>query len=279
MTIRSPIQILAWALGLSFSNIYAQTTVFSDTMSGAFSTNWTGVSTTTGTASFSSGVLLLDNAGAAGQTYAYTPTSSFSSPYNPILSSNSATLDWSFNMRTHTTNPADTNRLAFVLAASSSDFTTASGYAVRVGGNLPSTDPLELLYFTGGVNGTITSIASGDTMTTNQYASVRVTYAPSTNTWTLFGSTGTSWSDPSIVSTSLGSAINSTGTSSTLGFMGVWSLHTTTSTQDRSFDNITVSAIPEPSTYAVVFGSVAFAGAAWWRRRERRSGGVQADSR
>src|SRR5688572_28236574 len=92
---------LWWALILAsaFGRLTAQTTVFSDTMGGTFSTNWTSSSTVTGTASFSSGVLLLDNAGVSGQTWAYTATSSFASPYNTTLSSNSSTVTWSFNMR------------------------------------------------------------------------------------------------------------------------------------------------------------------------------------
>jgi hypothetical protein len=250
-----------------------QSTVFSDSMGGTFSTNWTSATTGTGVASFSAGTLLIDNSSASGQTYAYTTTSSFASPYSATLASTTGTVEWSFNMRTQTTDPSASNRMAVVLAASSSNFTSASGYAVRVGGNLPSTDPLELIYFTGGVNGTITTIATGASLTANQYADVRVTYAPNTNTWSLFGTTGSAWGTPSVVSTSLGSGTNSTGTGTSLTYMGFWSLHTTAATQDRSFDNlsISVSAIPEPSTYAAIFGSLALAGTIWHRRRQRKA--------
>jgi hypothetical protein len=241
--------VIAGACGVA--PLKAQTTIFSDNMGGSFSSNWTSAGT--GTASFSSGVLLLDNNGLSGQTYAY--TSAFSSAYQTTLSSNSGAVTWSFNMRTLTTDPSNTNRLAFVLGASSNNFTTASGYAVRVGTNSPGTDPLDLVYFTGGVNGTVTSIASGASLTSNQYASVSVTYAPSTNTWSLYGSSGSSWSDPTLVSTFLGSGVNSTGTSTSLGYMGPWSLHTTAAGQDRTFDNVSLTAVPEPSFYAAIMGA------------------------
>ncbi|MDX6767328.1 MAG: PEP-CTERM sorting domain-containing protein [Candidatus Methylacidiphilales bacterium] len=243
------------ALGLNLS-AQAQV-VFSDNMGGTFSTNWTSQSTVTGTASFSSGVLLVDNAGVSGQTWAYTSTSTYSSPYNTTLTNNSNNVQWAINMRTLTTDPSSTNRMAFVLAADSSNFSTASGYAVRVGGNSPSTDPFELIYFTGGVNGTTTAIASGASFTANQYGNLRVVFNPLTDAWSLFGSTGSSWSDPLLETTQLGATtVNNTGVGATLGFSGVWSLHTTGAAQDRSFDNLTVTVVPEPSTFALVAGGL-----------------------
>jgi len=245
-----------------------QSTVFSDDMSGTFSTHWTAQSTASGSVDFSSGVLLIDNNGNSGQTWAYTNLSDFGAPFNIVLSSNEGEVTWAFNMRTLSSDPSNNNRLAFVLAASSSDFTTGSGYAVRVGGNSPSTDPLELVYYTGGVNGSIVSIASGASMTANQYASVRIAYDPKTNMWRLYGETASSWTNPSLISSLLGSGINSTGTSITMTSMGVWSLHTTTASQDRTFDNISVTAIPEPATCAAIIGALALAGVVMHRRRQ-----------
>jgi hypothetical protein len=261
------------AFGAAFLavSVNAQTTVFSDDMSGTFATYWTSQSTTTGSASFSSGVLLLDNNAAAGQTWAYSALSNLTAPFNARLDLNPGAVTWAFNMRTLTTNPSNTNRLAFVLVASSTNFSTASGYAVRVGGDSPSTDPLELVYFTGGVNGTVTTIASGASLSSNQYASVRVVLNPSTSAWTLYGETGTSWTSPTAVSTLLGSGTNSTGTSITMSAFGAWSLHTTGASQDRTFDNFTITAVPEPSTYAAIAGVLALGGVMWHRRRKARS--------
>lgn len=227
--------------------------VFSDDMSGTFATNWT--SGGTGIASFSSGVMLIDNNSATGQTYAYTDASSFSAPYNTALSSNPGAIQWAFNMSTASVNPSNSNRFAFVLAADGSNFTTANGYAVRIGGDSPSVDPLQLVYFTGGVNGTITPIASGESLISNRFADVRVVYTASTNMWELFGvSSSSGFGNPTVVTTALGSGVNNTATGSALSFMGAWSLHTSSATQDRTFDNFSVTAIPEPSTYAVIMG-------------------------
>lgn len=243
--------------------------VFSDDMSGTFSTNWTSASTSTGTASFSAGVLLIDNNSVAGQTWATTPTSAFASPYNSTLTSNVNNVEWAINMRTLTTNPSDTNRFAFALAASSSNLSTANGYAVRVGGNSPSTDPFELIYFTGGINGTITSIASGASFTVNQFGSVRVVFNPTTDAWSLFGSTGSSWTTPTAETTQLGSTtVNTTGVNTSLTHLGVWSLHTSGAAQDRSFDNVSVTVVPEPTTWALIGLGSSFM---LWNLRRKRS--------
>ena len=267
-------QKLALPLFLASALSLSGQIVFQDDMSGTFSSNWASASTNVGVGSFSSGQLLLDNGGDSGQTYAFTQTSSFGGGYNTTLASNSGEVTWSFNMGTLSAGPSNSNRLAFVIAADSSDFTSAEGYAVRVGGNSPSVDPLELIHFSGGVNGTIVEIASGGSMTdtSSDFANVRVTYNPSGNSWTLFGSTVSSsgsWSDPTGESTLLGSGTNSSVTATGLGFMGVWSLHTTAASQDRVFDNITVSAVPEPSTYAALTGIVILGFAAYRRRNPK----------
>jgi hypothetical protein len=45
-----------------------------------------------------------------------------------------------------------------------------------------------------------------------------------------------------------------------------------------AMDNFTVSAIPEPSTYAAMAGAVALVGATVWRRRQRTAAKVSGDA-
>lgn len=52
-------------------------------------------------------------------------------------------------------------------------------------------------------------------------------------------------------------------------FASVNNIGSTVTAGQMAFDNLSVSAIPEPSTYAAIFGGFALVGAVWHRRRQR----------
>lgn len=250
---------------------HAQTTVFNDD----FSTNQSATYTTTGSIGASAwsisrsgndwggrrntspAQLELTNdvggtANANGWVFASTSTGSFSSPYTTTLSNNPGLVSWTFNIRQIRTDPAGFTSGAygagFILAGSSATAATAgNGYAV-VYGQSGATDPIRLVHYTTGLQGTlsniITSNTTGLTDFGDQYISVRVTYTPSSNTWELFlrNDGASAFTDPTTGTlVSQGSAVNSTYTGTTLGFMGGYWQGSTAATQTAFFDNTQVT--------------------------------------
>jgi hypothetical protein len=150
---------------------------------------------------------------AHGQGFAYVPCGGTGSQfdnaiYNAVLAQNGALVTWTFNMRKAPSN-ATTNGgfsctsssnqngvtigLGFILATNSAAGILSStsncnpngtsvGYAVLHGGN----NRIRLVRFENSIhNGAITNIAESQTVTYSNYHSVRVTYDPATNAWTL----------------------------------------------------------------------------------------------
>lgn len=121
-------------------------------------------------------------------------TAVFSAPFNPVLASTDAdSVVWTFNMR-HNYNgrlsgidDASTRGIATILAASSSDLSTADGYAIINGGASPMN--YRLVRFTGGITkaSNITVLQHGQTLSDNRvYASIKVVFVPGTNSWKLY---------------------------------------------------------------------------------------------
>ena len=212
LTFFTPLFLLLGALSLPFI-IQAQTTVFSDD----FSANTNAIFTTSGVIGASSWSVLRsgddwgarrntspaqleltnDAGGTAnvnGWVFANTSTSGFTAPYNTTLNSNTALVTWIFNMRQIRADPAGLASgnygMAFVLAGTSTtNHNTGSGYAIALGQSM-STDPIRLIKYTNGIQGTLTNIITSNTTGLTdfgaEYLSVKVTYRPSTNTWELF---------------------------------------------------------------------------------------------
>ncbi|MBK6815953.1 MAG: hypothetical protein IPG82_10990 [Saprospiraceae bacterium] len=208
-----------------------------------------------------------DNSGAAnalGMTFITGPLSTYASPFINTLASNDGVIEWTFNMRYgRTTAPSGFDGgnygIAAVLAASSSDLTTANGYAIVYGGT-ETTKRYKLVSFNNGLdlNSNITDIISNTSSAPanfNNYVSLRVRYNPSTNEWSMYfrddGSSG--WGDPSAgVSNQVGSTIvNSTFTNTVLSAFGFLWNYNTLAAQVAQFDNFKVLA----------FGKYAIAGA------------------
>jgi len=223
---------------------------------------------------------------AHGQGFAYVacggPGSQYdNSVYNPVLGANSALVTWTFNMR-KSPSSATTNGgfscsqsssqngitigLGYILATSSasgilsstnncSPNGTSVGYAVLHGGN----NRIRLVRFENSIhNGTITNIAESQTVNYSNYHSVRVTYDPGTNAWTLaVRSDGTgSFGDPTIGTypstatgndaTYTGVALNFTGGYFQAGCIG--NCNDASSGYIALFDNINVdvACVPPP---------------------------------
>jgi hypothetical protein len=198
---------------------------------------------------------------AAGRSYMTGPLSTYSSPFTSTLSSNTGPVTWTFNMKTNRTTALSgfdggNYGSAVILGMTSADPTnaTTNGYAVvLVKGT--TRNAVKLVRFANGIvlNANVTTIIgpSPDLAAMTNYASVKVVYTPSTNTWQLYvrddGST-TEPTDPLTGTlTQVGtSVVNSTYTSSTMTNFGFFWNHSNGSGSSNKgiYDNFTVSVNP-----------------------------------
>ena len=218
-----------------------------------------------------SAILQLSNDGsvaanANGIVYVTTPVSGFGSPYTATLNANPGTVTWSLNMQQIRPNPAaiasGAYGVGFVLAASSSTLTTGNGYAI-VMGNSSTPDPVRLVRFTGGINGTVTTMITATSPLndpTTSYLSLQVSYNPTGDSWSLSGRNdgSTSFTDPTTGTLSaFGSVSDATYTGTGLGSLGVVWSYANGASQFAQFDNFSVSVVPEPTTWAIIaFGAI-----------------------
>ena len=221
---------------------------------------YTNTNTGAGNATIVTNYLNIVNGAVAGQSYTTVPLSGFGSPFNPTLASNSATttIEWSFNLRTNRGSIfsgflAGSYGGAVVLASTTTNLqSTGNGYALVYGGS--GTRNWRLVKYTGGLSGTITDIVSGGLFSSNtSYVSARIVYAPVSNTWTYYfrDDGNTAWGDPTTVSTLIGSAVDSTYTSSLMSVFGVFFNYSTAANQNLQFDNLRVQQLDTPVTPAV----------------------------
>ena len=272
------LSVFALVMLLGVNGVKGQTTVFTDD----FSANQSATYTTSGAIGSSAWSVLRSGADWGGRrntspahlelsndiggtanvngwVMASTSTSSFSSPYNTTLSSNTGLVTWTFNMYQERTDPAGFGSgaygVAYILAGTSTtNNNTGSGYAVALG-NSGATDPIRLVRYASGIQGTMTNIISSNTTGLTDfganYVSVRVTYTPSTNTWELFlrDDGASAFVDPTTGSlTSQGTATDNTHTGTSLTIMGGWWQGSTGATQDAFFDNAKVVVTPSSSS-------------------------------
>jgi hypothetical protein len=179
----------------------------------------------------------------------------FTAPWNTTLSSNPGLVIWEFNMRTIRTDPAGFTASAygvgFILAGTSNaPATSGSGYAVILGQS-GTTDPIRLVNYNNGLQGTLTNLITSNTTGLtdfgNEYLSIRVTYDPSDDTWELFlrNDGSSAFEKPSVGSLlSQGTVINDTYTSTAnMNFMGGYWQGATAGTQTAFFDNVAVYVV------------------------------------
>jgi len=193
-------------------------------------------------------------ANADGWVFGYCGTTSFSSPYSAVLNNIPDKVTWYLNLRQIRTDPAGFGSgyygVAFVLCASSQTLRTdGDGYAIVLGQS-GSTDPIRLIKFTSGFDGTltdlITSNTSGLTDFGNDYLSIKVTYNPSSSQWELFlrNDGSSAFTDPTTGTlTSQGTATDNTYTGISLDYAGGYWQGSTASSQTAFFDNFTVQIV------------------------------------
>jgi hypothetical protein len=251
---------LVFALSIYWSGAQAQNVVllddFNRTAGNTVGNGWTEVeSVGANSCAIVNNQLKLSNGNTAGRDYI---VRDISSKYSPVLNSNSGQLTWSFNVRQSRTNPSgfDSNNygVAFVLAASSPNLTaaTTTGYAVVVG-NSSTPDPFRVVRFSGGLsaNSRLTDVFKTNTDYGTAYLTLRVSYFPDDDSWTLEASTNTtSFEDPSLASTfkAIGTGTDGTYTGTSLPYLGCLWNHATTGTEAALFDNIYVTAPCLPGT-------------------------------
>ena len=277
--------MLVLGLLLMFSNnSWGQITVFSDdfdrgsvvsplSSGGTPSMTYTTVSTGGGTSSTNLTAVgdytlsLATNAttGTAGRTYVSGPLSTFSSPFNTTLSSNNQLVTWSFNMRTSRGSGLSgfdaTNYVsAVVLACNNSDFlnSSAKGYVVYM--TKGTNNKINIGSFTQGLslNSYVTSFIGPSAELANNinFVSVKVTYLPSTNTWSLYvrdDSSSTVPGNPTTTSTQVGSSVvNSVNTAVAMTHFGFLWNHSTANASSTSgrFDNFKVTVFANPTINA-----------------------------
>ena len=166
---------------------------------------------------------------APSRTFVTGTLSTFSTPFTPVLSSNAGTVTWTFNVlaRRPSSPPRgfdDTQTgYAVILAMNGSDPTNSAtnGYAVTIKSTFPAsgTNAIRLVKFKNGLvaNANIYSIIGVYPIGNVNWASVKVTYAPTTNAWSLYVSDDgilTNPEDPNVVFTQVAtSATDATYTS------------------------------------------------------------------
>lgn len=247
-----------------FTDNYDRSPFSSGGTGGSPSTTYTSVTsagTVTSTLVSGSNYMLAINSAAGtvanDKAYVWAPLTGFSSPWSTTLSSNPGIITWTFNMRTSTA-----VTVAGVTAGSMGGAVDLCGNAA---GNIYNGSPtgygvvfnsgaaggVNLVRFSGGMISSAVTVLITETTTVpkTDYYSVRVTYNPSTNGWSLYlrddGAGG--FADPSSgVTTQQGSTVtDATYTSQAMNNFGVVFSFTTGAGKSMYFDNFTVSeAIP-----------------------------------
>jgi hypothetical protein len=244
------VSLLALLLGFSVAAT-AQTPTLLDDFTRAdnatVGNSWVETETATSSSiSVTSNQLRLSSA-TAGRDFV---TRDVTSRYSSTLSTNPGLLTWAWNMKQSRTDPsgvgASNYGVAFVLAASSADLLTADGYAV-VYGNSGTPNTVRLVRFAGGLDAeaNLTSLVStAGTDYQSQYLTVRVTYAPDEDTWTLYvANSTTAFANPLTgTATAAGSRLDATLTGQALPYVGCLWNHATGATDNATFDNIYVTA-------------------------------------
>ncbi len=263
--------VLITCLQLVVSNcIWSQTVLLDDFQrinNNIVGNSWVEVETVANTGSVIAANQLKMGSTVAGRDYIYRDVSA---AYNTVFNSNTGVLTWAFNMRQRRADPSGFDNsnygVAFVLGCNSNNFLTGSGYAVVLG-NSGSSDNLRLVRFVNGLdaNSNITNIIAPAVDYGSDYLTVKVTYNPVGNNWSLFvGNLLSSFTDPnSSTYVQLGATTSdATYTGIDLLFLGCLWNHVTSSTDFADFDIIripnlcTVDVQPTIPTDAITVSAV-----------------------
>ena len=194
-----------------------------------------------------------------GQDYVYQDVSGL---YTTTLDYSTNTVTWAFNISQNRLNPSGFDSgnygIAFILGGTNSDFTIGNGYAVLFGQDGDS-DPIRLVYYTGGLdlNSNLTDIISGNDYDT-EHLSIRVTFNPIGDNWSLFVESGISFSDPTTALTQIGSTTsNAIYTALALDFVGCYYNHNSVANKRVQFEDVYIPSTPtvkeEPNNHPTSF--------------------------
>lgn len=221
--------------------------------------SWVEVETVVNTGSVIASNQLKSGSTSPGRDYIYRDVSA---AYNTVFNSNSGILTWAFNMRQRRADPSGFDGgnygVAFVIGCSSNNFLTGSGYAVVLG-NSGTADNLRLVRFVNGLDANLnfTNIIAPAVDYGSNYLTVKVTYNPVGNNWSLFvGNNLASFDDPNTATyMQLGATTSDAAhTGTDLLFLGCLWNHATSSTDFADFDIIRIPNLctlaPEPTTPA-----------------------------
>jgi hypothetical protein len=195
--------IVAVSSVTGYSETIITTTVFSDDFTrtdvspgGTPEIAYTVTKTGTATPIIENGnILRLPNVnGENARTTITASATSFLAPFNTVIESiNADSIVWTFNIRQNYNgrltgiDDAASRGIAAVLLASSSDFSTANGYAIINGAATPIN--YRLVKFSGGLTNAanIADIQLGQTLSDNRsYMSIKVVFITASKTWKLY---------------------------------------------------------------------------------------------
>ncbi len=176
----------------------------------------------------------------------------FGSGFANTLSRNAAPISWTFNVGNQ--DGSFNNSFDFVLGSTIEDATSigAQGYHFTGGGLVGNRMVLSRFNFgTGGGQDVVIDIPDG-LGTMPQMGSFKITFDPFTAEWKLFGELNTAFEDPVLVSTLLGSGVDSVYANQALPYFGFGG----GTTGVDIFDNVSVT-VPEPSSISLILAGSA----------------------
>jgi len=183
-----------------------------------------------------------------GALLALDASTSFDPTYNTVLSHNSNLIRWSFNV-SHI--PGDFNGNFHVVLASTKEDAFdigAHGYTIR--GGTYGDGRIHIRRFDYGLGGggeNIIDISDG-IKALPEKGSINITYNPVNDEWSLYGEAGPDYTDPIMVNTLMGKAIDGTYTSDDTKYFGLLRRNVGT----VYLDNVGVEVIPEPNSIALI---------------------------
>jgi hypothetical protein len=202
--------------------------------------------------------------------YAAMNSVNFLSPYSSILCDNPGLVTWAFNVWNQ--NGTLNNAFSFAVASSAADARvyTSSSYVFEGGGMVGNR--MALFRQIGAPGGSFTPIIDipnpNGLGTWPQVGSFKITFDPTSSLWSLYGVMGEEATNPENVNTLLGTAVDSTLTTISLPYLSM----SARTTGLASFDNISVTVAPEPSSISMSLTAlVMLAVGAACRSRTRRS--------
>lgn len=180
-------------------------------------------------------------------------TVAFGSGYKPTLSENDNLIKWSFNVSNQ--NGSHNSFFRVLLASTMEDAYDigAHGYYFAGGGFVGDRMMIKRFDYGMGGGGDIIIDVTAGLAPLPEKGSFNITYNPANDEWSLYGETGSTYTDPTQVSTLLGTAIDGKYTDVDTRYFGLEGK----TTGSVFYDNLTVEAIPEPLTAAFFLSAMA----------------------